>query len=62
MKSYFDLSYRYNIERFSNYLPRVGKFHFYQPIPEGYFPKLDSIIASRVYPARQANTVLLVRI
>ncbi|XP_065201957.1 phenoloxidase 1-like [Planococcus citri] len=50
---------RYNIERFCNDLVRVGRFNSYRdPIPEGYFPKLDSIVASRVWPPRQANVAL----
>lgn len=50
---------RYNIERFCNDLLRVGRFNSYRdPIPDGYFPKLDSIVASRVWPPRQADVAL----
>ena len=48
---------RYNLERLCNNLPRVKRFNNYrEPIQEGYFPKLDSLIASRAWPARPANT------
>ncbi|KAK5638829.1 hypothetical protein RI129_013124 [Pyrocoelia pectoralis] len=47
---------RYNFERFCNALKRVTRFNdFRAPIKEAYFPKLDSMIASRAYPARVAN-------
>lgn len=50
---------RYNFERFSNSLPRVIRFNNYrEPIPEAYFPKMDSLVASRAWPARTANTKL----
>ena len=29
-----------------------------EPIPEGYFPKLDSQVASRTWPARPSGTIL----
>lgn len=29
-----------------------------EPIPEAYFPKMDSLVASRAWPGRQANTML----
>lgn len=29
-----------------------------KPIKEAYFPKLDSLVASRAYPARVANQTL----
>lgn len=32
--------------------------NFRQPIREAYFPKLDSLVASRAWPARQTNCVL----
>jgi tyrosinase len=50
---------RYNFERFSNRLPRVKRFNnLREPIPEAYFPKMDSLVASRAWPARVANTQL----
>ncbi|XP_067205595.1 phenoloxidase 1 [Linepithema humile] len=50
---------RYNIERLCNRLGRVKRFHNWrEPIPEGYFPKLDSLVASRTWPARPAGAVL----
>lgn len=32
--------------------------NFRAPIPEGYFPKLDSLVASRAWPARISGAVL----
>lgn len=50
---------RYNFERFSNRLARVRRLNnFRDPIMEGYFPKMDSLVASRSWPARQDNAVL----
>ncbi|XP_075167145.1 phenoloxidase 2-like [Haematobia irritans] len=50
---------RYNMERFSNNLPRVKRYNNYrEPIPEGYFPKMDSLVASRSWPPRFDNTKL----
>lgn len=50
---------RYNIERLCNRLSRVKRFiNWREPIPEGYFPKLDSLVASRTWPARPAGSVL----
>lgn len=50
---------RYNFERFSCQLARVTRFNnLREPISEGYFPKLDSLVASRAWPARSANTAL----
>lgn len=50
---------RYNFERFSNRLARVKRLNnFRDPIMEGYFPKMDSLVASRSWPARQDNAVL----
>ncbi|XP_023951055.2 phenoloxidase 1 [Bicyclus anynana] len=47
---------RYNGERLNNSLPRVKKFsNWNEPIPEPYFPKLDSLTTSRGWPPRQAN-------
>ncbi|XP_060806767.1 phenoloxidase subunit 1-like [Amyelois transitella] len=50
---------RYNLERLCNNLGRVTRFNdFRQPIAEGYFPKLDSQVASRSWPPRFANSSL----
>lgn len=50
---------RYNYERFSNRLARVKRLNnLRDPIMEGYFPKMDSLVASRAWPARSENTVL----
>lgn len=50
---------RYNMERFSNRLQRTKRLiNLREPIVEGYFPKLDSLVSSRVWPARAANTGL----
>lgn len=44
---------RFNIERFCNNLPRSVPFtNFREPITEGYFPKLDTVMASRAFPGR----------
>lgn len=55
-----DFSFRrYNCERLCNRLGRVKRFHNWrEPIPEGYFPKLDSLVASRTWPARPAGAIL----
>lgn len=29
-----------------------------EPIPEAYFPKMDSLVASRAWPGRQANSMI----
>ncbi|XP_017884414.2 phenoloxidase 1-like [Ceratina calcarata] len=50
---------RYNCERLCNKLPRVKRFiNWREPIPEAYFPKLDSLVASRTWPARHGGAVL----
>ncbi|XP_053965114.1 phenoloxidase 2-like [Anastrepha ludens] len=50
---------RYNLERFSNNLARVLRFNnLRDPIKEGYFPKLDSLVASRSWPPRFKDTKL----
>lgn len=50
---------RYNLERFSNNLARVTRFNnLREPIDEGYFPKMDSLVASRAWPPRFADTRL----
>ncbi|XP_076749949.1 phenoloxidase 1-like [Xylocopa sonorina] len=50
---------RYNCERLCNRLPRVKRFiNWHEPIPEAYFPKLDTLVASRTWPARHSGAVL----
>lgn len=50
---------RYNFERLSNNLARVARFNnIREPIQEAYFPKMDSLVASRAWPSRAANTKL----
>jgi len=50
---------RYNAERLSNHMARVQPFNnLDEPIAEGYFPKMDSLVASRAYPPRFDNTRL----
>ncbi|XP_072934083.1 phenoloxidase subunit 1 [Epargyreus clarus] len=50
---------RYNVERMCNKLRRVTRFNKYrEPIPEGYFPKLDSQVASRAWPPRFEGSVI----
>lgn len=50
---------RYNCERLCNNLNRVSRLNdLREPIPEGYFPKLDSLVASRTWPSRPADTRL----
>lgn len=40
-------------------MPRVVRFNNYrEPIAEAYFPKMDSLVASRAWPSRAANTRL----
>jgi tyrosinase len=47
---------RYNFERLCNKLKRATRFNdFKQAIQEAYFPKLDSLVASRSWPARVGN-------
>lgn len=47
------------MERLTNRLARVKRLNnLRQPIPEAYFPKLDSLVASRTWPSRPANSVL----
>ncbi|KAH9640838.1 hypothetical protein HF086_014424 [Spodoptera exigua] len=49
----------YNMERMCNGLSRVVRFqNFREPIEEGYFPKLDSQVASRAWPPRFAGTTI----
>lgn len=55
----FQIQARYNIERFCNGLARVKRLNnLREPIPEAYFPKMDSLVASRAWPARVSNSVL----
>ncbi|XP_068623413.1 phenoloxidase subunit 1-like [Battus philenor] len=50
---------RYNTERFCNNLGRVNRYsNFREPIAEGYFPKLDSQVASRAWPPRFAGSTI----
>ncbi|XP_063218970.1 phenoloxidase 1-like [Bacillus rossius redtenbacheri] len=50
---------RYNFERFCNNLSRTKRLiNWREPIEEGYFPKLDSLVSSRVWPPRHANARL----
>jgi len=50
---------RYNAERLSNYMAQVQPLNnLDEPIAEGYFPKMDSTVASRAYPPRFDNTRL----
>ncbi|XP_063541091.1 phenoloxidase subunit 2-like [Cydia strobilella] len=47
---------RYNGERLNNALKRVKKFNNWrEPIPEAYYPKLDSLTSSRGWPPRQSG-------
>ncbi|KAK5638831.1 hypothetical protein RI129_013126 [Pyrocoelia pectoralis] len=50
---------RYNFERLCAFLKRVTRYcEWRKPIPEAYFSKLDSLIASRSYPPRVANQTI----
>lgn len=50
---------RYNLERFSNNMPRIQAFKsLREPISDAYFPKMESLVTSRAWPARPANTQL----
>lgn len=45
------------MERLSNNMNRVIRLtNWRDPIEEAYFPKLDNIVANRVWPPRPANT------
>lgn len=49
------------MERMSNDLNRVVRFtNWRDPIEEAYFPKLDNMVANRVWPPRPANSRLSV--
>jgi tyrosinase len=44
---------RYNVERLCNNMPKAVPWTtFREPIREGYFPKLDTLVANRAWPAR----------
>jgi len=50
---------RYNAERLCNGLGFVRGYNdFKAPIEEGYFPKLDSLTASRTWPPRFSNSII----
>nr|WJJ70400.1 venom protein U-MPTX.15-34 [Megalopyge opercularis] len=50
---------RYNCERLDSNLKRVIKFsNWREPIPEAYFPKLDSLTSSRGWPPRQSGMLM----
>lgn len=58
-KFFHEFAFRYNMERLSNDLNRVARLiNWREPILEGYFPKLDSVVANRVWPSRPAYTTL----
>lgn len=49
------------MERLSNDMNRVVRLtNWRTPIEEGYFPKLDNILANRVWPPRHVNSLLSV--
>lgn len=49
------------MERLSNDMNRVVRLtNWRSPIVEGYFPKLDNILANRVWPPRPVNATLSV--
>lgn len=51
------------MERMSNDMNRVVRLtNWRSPIVEGYFPKLDNILANRVWPPRPVNATLSVMI
>jgi len=50
---------RYNFERFSVGLPRVARLSSLRdPLEEGYFSKLDSLVSSRSWPPRYSGAIL----
>jgi hypothetical protein len=50
---------RYDFERFCNRMPKTQPYgDLRQPIVEGYFPKLDSLVASRSWPGRITGLAL----
>lgn len=49
------------MERLCNNLARVRRLtNFYEPIEEGYYPKLDNSVASRAWPSRHPFTKMSV--
>lgn len=49
--------FRYNFERLCNKLARTERLlDWRKPIAEAYFPKLDSLVSSRGWPARVGNS------
>lgn len=49
---------RYNAERLSHNMPDVERFsNFRAPISQGYFPKLDTLVANRTWPSRPDGAV-----
>ncbi|XP_072391147.1 phenoloxidase 1-like [Diabrotica undecimpunctata] len=50
---------RYNFERLCHGMKRVERFiNWREPVTEAYFPKLDSLVSSRAWPARVSNQKL----
>ncbi|XP_055374476.1 phenoloxidase 2-like [Condylostylus longicornis] len=50
---------RYNMERFSNDLPRAKTFsNLREPIVEGYFPKINALLSNQAAPPRLPGTQL----
>lgn len=55
---FYAFFYRFNCERLCNMLARVKRFNnFNEPITEGYYPKLDSLVAGRAWGPRQSGMV-----
>lgn len=50
---------RYNCERLCNKLFRTKKLNkYHEPLPEGYYPKLNTQVTSRGWAPRSDNTIL----
>ena len=49
---------RYNIERFSNGLPKLKNLNLREPIEEAYFPKIIRSSNNRSYPPRASGVFL----
>jgi tyrosinase len=50
---------RYKTERLCNNMNEIDRFNNFRiPIREGYFPKLDTLVANRAWPARPDGTTL----
>lgn len=49
---------RYNVERFTNGLPKFKILDLYETIEEGYFPKIIRSTNNRSYPSRPVGLVL----